>query len=145
MFYCFCIIEYMLFNKKIFVGFIMRKVYEYYFCAVSLYTLDWSCILWQTFCKQRGYFNSSLAQGGRDKHIKMMPVVFTALPSLIMNYKHGQGLICMLLTECTSSLSCALCSLFTLYTTMKQQPWFRTHVVCLLPVSGCSTYIPIWW
>jgi hypothetical protein len=30
------------------------------------------------------------------------------LPSLIMNHKQGQGLICMLLTECRSSLSCTL-------------------------------------
>jgi len=29
------------------------------------------------YSKQRGYCNSSLAQGGRGKHIKMMPVIFT--------------------------------------------------------------------
>jgi hypothetical protein len=48
------------------------------------------------------------------------------LPSLIMNHKQGQGLICMLLTEHTSSFSCALCSLFTFYTIMKQQSRFKT-------------------
>lgn len=54
------------------------------------------------------------------------------LPSLIMNHKQGQGLICMLLTECRSSLSCTL--------------WYNNHdskcmwFACCLSVAALHLY-----
>jgi hypothetical protein len=48
-------------------------------------------MLWETVCKWRGHFNRSLAQGGIDKHVEVMPVLSTAFAIIDNERQTGSG------------------------------------------------------
>jgi hypothetical protein len=79
-----------------------------------------------------GYCTRGSARGGTDLRVRSYRWGSPASPSLATNRRQPRGLLWKLLRICTSSFSYILCSIFTLYTKIKQ----RNHgsEACLLNV-----------